>query len=176
MPDSTIEAVDPSDEMADPQRAETNAPRACTLCGRSFRPEKVNQTYCTRRCRRRSLAVRTKAAKLAAVVTLQPPLSIAVTVRQINRARKAAGQRPAERCSYLQAHAELVEAREQLQRWQKLCAERAAKLQSLPQPSLRAQLVVIRPGDKFVADPKASRYGVAATDSGLGVLALGFEV
>lgn len=165
---------EPCDENNVPPPDSAPDLRTCTLCGRSYEPLKKNQAYCTPKCRRRSLTVRTKAAKLAQIVTLQPPLALSVAVRQLNRSRRASSLLPAQRDAYLQAHAELVEAQQQLQRWQRLAVERGERLTQLQQPTIRAQLLIVRPGDTVQLDPRATHYAAAATDSGLGVLALGF--
>lgn len=168
--------LDPSSvEELQPSENDDCARRACALCGSKYTPKKHNQDYCTKRCRRRSLAVRTKAARLAKVLEVQPPLSLAVAVRALNRARKAANLPPAERSAYLNQYAGVLEAREQVKRWQDLLADRCAKLDALEAPALRAELQIVRFGSDVQIDANATHYGTATTDSGIAVLALGFQ-
>lgn len=149
--------------------------KTCAICSRSFEPKKPNQEYCKARCRRRALLVRTKAARLSQSITVQPPIAVAVAVRKYQAARKRLGLCPAERHPFLKAHAELVEAQQQIARWEALRAQRAEHLESLAPPELKAKLIVLRPGDELTLDPAATHYASATTDSGLAVVALGYS-
>jgi hypothetical protein len=148
--------------------------RQCPECEKTFTAIKPNHTYCSATCRAQG-KVRRKKERIHHALRRAAFFFSQNLADEANRGRKSAGRPLLLFNDWLAARAEVVEAEEQIKKWQDRLSNRQERLRRLNPPDLERTLICVE--DLVLKIParaqNATHLGIASTDGTFAVLLFG---
>lgn len=146
--------------------------RACRACPKVFQIKRINQFYCSAKCRhrekeRRKVERRRTIAKSAVGIDLHRRIVEMQTERDKNYIPRL------HRDPYLIARAEVIEAERQLILWQERLTQRTEALRKMYEPPLHRAIELITEDKPLQVPSNAIKYGACSTDGLFGVVVYG---
>ena len=157
--------------------ADLDKKRTCRACPKIFQIKRINQFYCSAKCRHREKE-RRKVERRRMIATPPSGIDLHRRILELQTQRDKNYIPRLRRDPYLTARAEVVEAEQQLKRWHERLKQRTEALRQMYEPFLNRVVEVVTENKPLRAPSNASSYGACSTDGLLGVVVYGsiFEI
>ena len=149
--------------------------RSCRACPKVFQIKRINQFYCSAKCRHREKE-RRKEERRRTVAKAASGIDLHRLIVEMQTERDKSYIPRLQREPYLMARAAVIEAEAQLNWWQKQLKQRQEALSKMSDPRLVRQFDLITENKPIQVPKNASWYGACSTDGHLGVIVFGSMV
>lgn len=151
----------------------TSGRRRCLECGRSFRPARVTQVYCSERHRRTALMRRKRARESLQQPDRPAPIQCADLLEAAQSERARMGRPPLVVDGFLEARALVLEAEMQVKAWAERLRARRLAAEQLADPGGERAIKRLAPGEALLVPDWARSLAIVSTDGHLGLVVYG---